>query len=146
MKFKWSFAINNKWDRKALDDVLRFCYGKPLRVSIGADCMDDDGALICSVIATLIRLQVNGVNDIVDKLTKHMIEACKRDVNVGVQMLKTCVNYPECCGAKPNNVDEMISNVVLTREHIQKHYKIHHPRHNHWYPQEPYNLYGFHIH
>ena len=106
-KLEWPHDTSNERDRKALVKGLRFCYGETLNVSTkGGECI--------STIGVLTRLQVTCLSDVMGLLTNFVEEEAKRKVETGVELLKTCIGYKECCGSNQNSLDKKLATIVLT--------------------------------
>ena len=115
-RLEWPHDISNEIDRKALVKALRFCYGETQSVSTkNGECI--------AMIAVLTRLQVTRLDDVVTLLTNFAVEEAKRELETGVELLKTCIEYKECCGSSQNSLDKKLATIVLTKENICDHYK-----------------------
>ena len=56
-------------------------------------------------------------------LTNFGIEECKGKIETGVELLKACVGYGECCDAKGLSLDKKLAALVLTKDNMVEHYK-----------------------
>lgn len=116
LRFEWSHDTSNEIDREALVKALRFCYGETMNVGTkNGEC--------CAVIAALTRLQVNCLDDVVALLKDFAVNQTKKDVKVGVELLKACASYPECCGMNECSLNRELAGVLLTKEMMHEHYK-----------------------
>lgn len=89
-RLTWPFDTSSEVDRMVLVKALRFCYGETMSVGVmNGEC--------CAMIATLKRLQVQGLDSVVSILCKFANEESKKNVEVGVELLKACSRYIECC-------------------------------------------------
>ena len=115
-QFEWRHSTKKEVDKKVLVKALRFCYGETQ--SVGTK----DGEC-CAMIATLMRLQVTCLDDVVGLLINFTVEEAKRKVETGVELLKACTRYSECCGSSTFSLNKKLAAIVLTKENICKHYK-----------------------
>ena len=103
-------------DREALMKGLRFCYGETQSIGTkNGEC--------CAMIATLTRLQVTCLDDVVTTLINFAMDEAKRDMETGVELLKACTRYKECCGSNPLSLDKRLAAIVLTKDNMRAHYK-----------------------
>ena len=115
-KLGWPHGTSNEVDRKTLVKALRFCYGETLNVSTkNGECI--------AMIAVLTRLQVTCLDDVMTLLTNFAVDEAKRKVETGVELLKTCIGYKECCGSSQKSLDKKLAAIVLTKENMCDHYK-----------------------
>ena len=113
---KWEFDANAEVDRRALEKVLRFCYG------IEMDVGTKDGE--CSaVIAALCQLDVTCVDEIVAQLSNFAVEEAKKDLVVGVELLKAIGRHQECCTQRCT-LDKRLTPIVLTAKNIKEHFDL----------------------
>ena len=113
---KWEFDANTEVDRRALEKVLRFCYG------VEMDVGTKDGE--CSaVIAALCQLDVTCVDEVVAKLSNFAVEEARKDLVVGVELLKAIGRHQECCTQKCT-LDKQLTPIVLTTKNIKKHFDL----------------------
>ena len=103
-------------DRKALVKGLRFCYGETQSIgSKNGEC--------CAMIATLTRLKVTCLDDVVATLINFAMDEAKRNIETGVELLKACTRYKECCGSNPLSLDKRLAAIVLTKDNMRAHYR-----------------------
>ena len=113
---KWEFVANTEVDRRALETVLRFCYG------IEMDVGTKDGEC-CAVIAALCQLDVTCVDEIVTKLSNFAVEEARKDLVVGVELLKAIGHHQECCTQRCT-LDKQLASIVLTAKNIKEHFDL----------------------
>ena len=116
VQLEWPYDTKEEVDRKVLVKALRFCYGETQ--SVGTK----DGEC-CAMIAVLTRLQVTCLDDVVRLLINFAVEEAIRNLKTGVELLKACTRYSECCGSSKFSLNNQLSTIVLTKENIQDHYK-----------------------
>ena len=115
-RLEWPYDTSNERDRKGLVKGLRFCYGETQSVSTkNGECI--------AMIAVLTRLQLTCLNDDMTLLTNFTVEEAKRKVETGVELLKTCIGYKECCGSNQNSLDKKLAAIMLTKENMRDHFK-----------------------
>ena len=115
-RLEWSCDTNNETDREALVKGLRFCYGETQSIGTKNDeC--------CAMIATLTRLQVTCLDDVVATLINFAVDEAKRNIETGVELLKACTRYKECCGSNPLSLDKRLAAIVLTKDNMRAHYR-----------------------
>ena len=108
--------IIKETDREALVKALRFCYGETQRIGTkNGEC--------CAMIATLTRLQVTCLDDVVATLINFAMDEAKRSIETGVELLKACTRYKECCGSNPLSLDKRLAAIVLTKDNMRAHYR-----------------------
>ena len=113
---KWEFDANTEVDRRALEKVLRFCYG------VEMDVGTKDGE--CSaVIAALCQLDVICVDEVVAKLSNFAVEEARKNLIVGVELLKAIGRHQECCTQKCT-LDKQLTPIVLTAKNIKEHFDL----------------------
>ena len=116
MRLEWPFDRSKEVDREALLKGLRFCYGQTLTVgSSNGECV--------ALIAAFSRLELAHMDEAVSVLTNFGIEECKGKIETGVELLKACVGYGECCDAKWLSLDMLLAAIVLTKDNMVEHYK-----------------------
>ena len=116
MRLEWPFDTSKEVDREALLKGLRFCYGQTLTVgSSNGECV--------ALIAAFSRLELAHMDEAVSVLTNFGIEECKGKIETGVELLKACVGYGECCDAKWLSLDMLLAAIVLTKDNMVEHYK-----------------------
>ena len=115
-QFEWPFDTTKEVDRGVLVKALRFCYGETQKIET------KDGEC-CAMIATLTRLQVTCLDDVVGPLINFVVEEAKRKVETGVELLKACTRYSECCGSSLLSLNKKLAAIVLTKENMHEHYK-----------------------
>ena len=116
LKLEWPYDTTKEVDREALVKALRFCYGETQTVGT------KNGECIAMAVA-LTRLQVTCSDDVVTLLSNFAMEEAKRKVEIGVELLKTCVGYKECCDMSQLTPDKKLAAIVLTKDNMQEHYK-----------------------
>ena len=116
IRLEWPFDTSKEVDREALLKGLRFCYGQTLTVgSSNGECV--------ALIAAFSRLELAHMDEAVSVLTSFGIEECKGKIETGVELLKACVGYGECCDAKGLSLDKKLAAIVLTKDNMVEHYK-----------------------
>ena len=114
-RLEWPDKIKET-DREALVKGLRFCYGETQSIGTkNGEC--------CAMIATLTRLQVTCLDDVVALMINFAMDEAKRNIETGVELLKACTQYKECCGSNPLSLDKRLAAIVLTRDNMRSHYK-----------------------
>ena len=115
-RLAWPYETNKEIDREALVKALRFCYGETQSIGTkNGEC--------CAVITTLTRLQVTCLDDVVALLINFAMDEAKRNMETGVELLKACTRYKECCGSNPLSLDKRLAAIVLTKDNMRDHYK-----------------------
>ena len=113
---EWSHDTNKEEDREALVKALRFCYGETQSIGTkNGEC--------CAMIAALTRLKVTCLDDVVTTLINFAMDEAKRDMETGVELLKACTRYKECCDSNPLSLDKRLAAIVLTKDNMRSHYK-----------------------
>ena len=115
-RMEWEYVVEREVDKKALIKALRFCYGEDIYVEA------KDGECF-SLISTFSKLQVTCLQDIVKQIHDFAIKEAERDVLKGVEMLKACVRYEECCNTSTCKLNQDLAKVVLTKDNIMNHYR-----------------------
>ena len=116
IRLEWPDNTKEEVDRKVLVKALRFCYGETQSVGTkNGEC--------CAMIAALTRLQVTCLDDVVGPLINFAVEEAKRNMETGVELLKTCMKYGECCGSSIFSLNKKLAAIVLTKENMCEHYK-----------------------
>ena len=111
-RIEWPFETKKVIDRQALVKTLRFCYGETLSVGTkNGEC--------CAVIAALSRLQVTCLDEVVPKLNEFALEEARKDINIGIELLKMCTCYEECC----KTLNKELAKIILTRKNIVEHFR-----------------------
>ena len=108
---EWPFDTSNERDRAALVKALRFCYDETMTV-------DAKAGELCAMIATICRLQVTCMGEMINKLTRYAMEQAKKDFSVGKELLKETQLYPECCSPNTVELDKALTKIVLTRKNL----------------------------
>ena len=115
-RLEWPYDTNKETDREVLVKALRFCYGETLSIGTkNGEC--------CGMIATLSRLQVTCLDDVMTLLINFAMDEAKRNIETGVELLKECTHYKECCGSNPLSLDKRLAAIVLTKDNMHAHYK-----------------------
>ena len=115
-RLEWPFDTTKEADRDALVKVLRFCYGETQIVGTkNSECI--------AMIVALTRLQVTDLNDVVTVLSNFAMDESKRNVEIGVELLKTCIGYRECYDMSQLGLDKKLAATVFTKDNMQEHYK-----------------------
>lgn len=112
----WTFGIKKEVERETLVKALRFCYGEPMRVGT------HDGEC-CAMIATLSRLQITCLDEVLEKLTAFAIDEAKKDARVGAELLVATQDYSECCTASVCELDKALAKVVFTSKNLYENYE-----------------------
>ena len=115
-KLEWPYDTSKEMDREALVKALRFCYGETL-------CIGTKNGECCAIIATLTRLQVMCLDDVTRSLIKFAMDEANRNLASGVELLKACTGYKECCGTSQYSLDQQLAKIVLTKDNMYSHYK-----------------------
>ena len=108
--------MDREVDKNALIKALRFCYGET--ITVGAK----DGECF-ALLSTFSKLQVTCFDDVARQLSAFAIQQAQEDVFKGVEMLKECVCYEECCDTHTCRLNKELAKVVLTKENITSHYR-----------------------
>ena len=112
----WPFDTSKQVDRQALVKALRFCYGETLSVGTkNGEC--------CAMIAALSRLQVTCLDEVVPKLINFALKEARKNVNIGVELLKVCTCYEECCNTNICTLNKDLAKIILTRENMLEHFR-----------------------
>ena len=115
IRMEWPHDTSKEEDREALVKALRFCYGETQSIgTMNGEC--------CAMIAALTRLQVTCLDDVVALLINFAMDEAKRNVETGVELLKACTQYKECCGSNPLSLDKRLAAIVLTKDNMCTHY------------------------
>ena len=115
-KLEWIFETKNEMDKQALLEALRFCYGEELSVGTrNGEC--------CALIAALSRLQVTCLDEVIPKMNIFALELARNDLIGGVELLKICVHYEECCKAETCTLNKELARIVLTKENMLDHFR-----------------------
>ena len=115
-KLEWMYEAKKEIDKQALVKALRFCYGETL--SVGTK----DGEC-CALIAALSRLQVTYLHTVIPKLCDFALEQARKDLSVGVELLKTCMHYKECCNTYTWALDKKLAKIIFTKENLFEHFR-----------------------
>ena len=110
----WMFDTSKEVDREALVKVLRFCYGDTITVCV-------DNGECCAVIASLFRLQIICVVEVVIHLSLFVMEQAQANLRIGVEQLMATQQYPECSNANFCALEDELAEIVLSKERIQEH-------------------------
>ena len=116
LRLEWPYDTSNEVDRDALVKALRFCYGETLSV-------DTKKGECCAMIAALLRLQVTCLDDATALLINFATDEAKRNLATGVELLKACTEYKECCGTSQFSLDKKLAAIVLTKDNMHDHYR-----------------------
>ena len=116
IQLEWPHDTKEEAERKVLVKALRFCYGETQ--SVGTK----DGEC-CAMVATLMRLQVTCLDDVMGSLINFAVEEAKQKLETGVELLKACIRYSECCGSSLLSLNKKLAAIVLTKENMHEHYK-----------------------
>ena len=115
-QLEWMFETRNEMDKQALVKALRFCYGETLSVGTkSGEC--------CALIAALSRLQVTCLDEVLPKLNSFALEQAKSDLGTGVELLKVCTCYEECCKSNAWTLSKELAKIVLTKENMFEHFR-----------------------
>lgn len=112
----WVFETKKEVDRNALVKALRFCYGESMRVGTR------DGEC-CAVIATLSRLQMTCLNEVVEELVAFATEQAEKDVKVCAELLAATQDYPECRNANTCELDKALATILFTTKNLRDNYE-----------------------
>ena len=112
----WVYDMSRNVDKKAMVKVIRFCYGEDMEIGV-------DNGECCAIIAALYRLEVTCTEEIVKRIGYFGLEEAKKDLRVGVKLLKECVAYPECCTEHGCGLDMALSQIVLTADNVRNNYE-----------------------
>ena len=114
-KLEWMFETKNEVDKQALMKALRFCYGETLSVGTrNGECV--------ALIVALSRLQVTCLDEILPKLINFALEQARSDLGTGIEMLKMCTCYEECCKGDICPLNKKLARIVLTKENMLEHF------------------------
>ena len=102
-RFVWPFDTETKKDREALVKALRFCYGGTLTL--------ESPKQVCAVIAAINRLQVRNATSVIAKLKRIALEAAHGEA--GLEILRECLKYEECCRARCVQLDALVLEKLL---------------------------------
>ena len=115
-KMEWGVNVDREVDKKALMKALRFCYGETITVETKeGECF--------ALISALSKLQVTCFDDVVRQLNTFVVQQAKGDILQGVEMLKACVCYEECCDTNACRLNKELAKVVLIKDNIMNHYR-----------------------
>ena len=115
-QLEWMFETRNEVDKQALTKALRFCYGETLSVGTkNGEC--------CALIAALSRLQVTCLDEVLPKLNSFALEQAKSDLGTGIELLKMCTCYEECCKSNAWTLSKELAKIVLTKENMFEHFR-----------------------
>ena len=115
-KMEWMFETKNEIDKEALVKALRFCYGEALSVGTeNGEC--------CALIAALSRLQVTCLGEVIPQLNDFALEQARTDLTEGLELLKMCVCYEECCDVETCMLNKELAKIVLTKENMLEHFR-----------------------
>ena len=115
-RLEWPYDTTKEVDKEALVKALRFCYGETQIVGT------KNGECIAFVVA-FTRLQVTCLNDVVTLLSNFAMDEAKRNLEIGVELLKLCAGYKEMSGTNQLTLDKKLAAIVLTKDNMQEHYK-----------------------
>ena len=115
-RLEWPFDTTKEVDREALVKALRFCYGETQTVGT------KNGECIAMVVA-LTRLQVACSDESVTQLNIFVMEEAKRNLEIGVELLKACAGYKEMSGTSQLTLGKELAAIILTKDNMRKHYK-----------------------
>ena len=116
LKMEWPYDTTKDADREALVKALRFCYGETQIVGT------KNGECIAMIVA-LSRLQVTCLDDVVTLLSNLALDEARRNLEVGVDLLKACAGYKEWSNTSQLTLDKKLAAIVLTKDNMQEHYK-----------------------
>ena len=115
-RLEWPYDTTKEVDREALVKALRFCYGETQTVGTkNGECI--------SMIVALTRVQVTCLDDVVTLLSNFAMEESKRNLEIGVELLKACAGYKELSETSQLTLDKKLAAIVLTNDNMQDHYK-----------------------
>lgn len=112
-RFEWPFDTSTTRDRDAVVKVLRFFYGETL-------CVQPQE--VCAVVAALWRFQFVEADDVCKQLIEFATKVATQNLDVGMEMLRTCVEYQECCDSRCSELDRALACVVLSKFNMEKHF------------------------
>ena len=116
LKLEWPYDTTKEVDREALVKALRFCYGETQTVGT------KNGECIAMIVA-LTRLQVTCTDDVMTLLSNFAMDEAKRNLEIGVELLKACAGYKETNGTNQLTLDKKLAAIVFTKDNMQEHYK-----------------------
>ena len=116
LKLEWPYDTRKEVDKETLVKALRFCYGETQTVGT------KNGECIAMIVA-LTRLQVTCLDDVVTLLSNFKMEEAKINLEIGVELLKTCAGYKEMSGTSQLGLDKKLAAIVLTKDNMRVHYK-----------------------
>ena len=115
-KLEWIYETKNENDKQALVKALRYCYGETLSVGTrNGEC--------CALIAALSRLQVTCLGEVIPQLNDFALEQARSDLDTGIEMLKMCTCYEECCKSNAWTLSKELAKIVLTKENMNEHFR-----------------------
>ena len=112
----WVYDMSRDVDKKAMVKVMRFCYGEDMEIGV-------DNGECCAIIAELYRLEITCGEEALKRIGYFAIEETKKDLRVGVKLLKECVVYPECCTEHGCGLDMALSQIVMTADNVRNNYE-----------------------
>ena len=116
LKLEWPYDTTKEVDREALVKALRFCYGETQTVGT------KNGECIAMIVA-LTRLQVTCTDDVMTLLSNFAMDEAKRNLEIGVELLKACGGYKETSGTSQLTLDKKLAAILLTKDNMHDHYK-----------------------
>jgi len=83
------------------------------------DIVDNDVSECCAALALLIQLELDGYENLKDRLEEHIIALAYGSVESGATMLRSCVRYEVCCGDKTDHLDMKLFALVFRRSNVK---------------------------
>ena len=97
--------------RKALVKWLQLCYG----MNVSFETCECAAAL-----SALVHLQLTEKESIQDCLVNGMLEQAVKNIDCGIEMLRSCVDeYEECHCDETDNVNLKLAKVVFRKQHLE---------------------------
>ena len=113
---EWLCDTTKEVDREALVKALRFCYGETQIVGT------KNGECIAMIVA-FTRVQVTCLDDVMTLLSNFVMDEAKRNLEIGVELLKACAGYKELSDTSQFGLEKKLAAIVLTKDNMREHYK-----------------------
>lgn len=115
-RLEWPYDTNKEGEKEALVKALRFCYGESLCIGIrNKECFQ--------LMVAFKRLKVTCLDNVITTITNFVVHEACRSVEMGVELLKGCIKYEECCGPNQSSLDKKLAVIVLSKDNMHDHYK-----------------------
>ena len=113
-KIEWVFDVTKDVDKQVIVKALKFCYGESVNVGV------KDGEC-CAMISVLKRLEVVCEESISNCLIAFARDEAKKELNMGVDLLRHVQEYQECIDKR---MGEVLATVVFTKKNIMEHFDV----------------------